>query len=50
MAKYIRFGLGNEVTAIQVTSLKIGDQVLLKLQGGATHTGVDSRAHHREMN
>ncbi|KAJ0754437.1 putative 3-dehydroquinate synthase II [Helianthus annuus] len=29
---------GNEATAIPVTSLKVGDQVLLKLQGGARHT------------
>ncbi|KAI3726088.1 hypothetical protein L1987_65885 [Smallanthus sonchifolius] len=32
---------GNEATAIQVTSLKVGDQVLLKLQGGARHTGIE---------
>ncbi|KAI7742416.1 hypothetical protein M8C21_022897 [Ambrosia artemisiifolia] len=32
---------GNEATAIPVTSLKVGDQVLLKLQGGARHTGIE---------
>ncbi|KAL8251265.1 hypothetical protein R6Q59_034958 [Mikania micrantha] len=32
---------GYEATAIPVTSLKVGDQVLLKLQGGARHTGIE---------
>ncbi|CAH1420787.1 unnamed protein product [Lactuca virosa] len=32
-------GGGNEATAIPVTSLKIGDQVLVRVQGGARHTG-----------
>ncbi|XP_061358035.1 uncharacterized protein LOC133302293 [Gastrolobium bilobum] len=28
-------------TAIHVTSLKVGDEVLLRLQGGARHTGIE---------
>lgn len=28
-------------TAIPVTSLKIGDEVLLRVQGGARHTGIE---------
>ncbi|KAI3784815.1 hypothetical protein L1987_43920 [Smallanthus sonchifolius] len=32
---------GNEATSIPVTSLKAGDLVLLKLQGGARHTGIE---------
>lgn len=34
-------GGGNEATAIPVTSLKIGDQVLVRVQGGARHTGIE---------
>ncbi|KAI7742405.1 hypothetical protein M8C21_022886 [Ambrosia artemisiifolia] len=37
----VRPNKGNEATAIPVTSLKVGDQVLLKLQGGARHTGIE---------
>jgi 3-dehydroquinate synthase class II len=36
-----RFGVGNIATAIPVTSLKVGDEVLLRLQGGARHTGIE---------
>ncbi|KAK1432853.1 hypothetical protein QVD17_09755 [Tagetes erecta] len=32
---------GNEATSVPVTSLKVGDQVLVKLQGGARHTGIE---------
>lgn len=28
-------------TAVPVTSLKLGDQVLIRLQGGARHTGIE---------
>lgn len=28
-------------TAIPVTSLKVGDEVLLRIQGGARHTGIE---------
>ncbi|KAI3768618.1 hypothetical protein L2E82_19448 [Cichorium intybus] len=31
---------GNEGTAIAVTSLKVRDQVLVRVQGGARHTGI----------
>ncbi|XP_071710646.1 uncharacterized protein [Rutidosis leptorrhynchoides] len=31
---------GNKATAISVTSLKVGDEVMLRLQGGARHTGL----------
>jgi 3-dehydroquinate synthase class II len=27
--------------AIPVTSLKVGDEVLLRIQGGARHTGIE---------
>ncbi|KAI3500784.1 hypothetical protein L1887_36609 [Cichorium endivia] len=33
-------GGGNEGTAIAVTSLKVGDEVLVRVQGGARHTGI----------
>ncbi|KAM7510009.1 hypothetical protein LguiB_008884 [Lonicera macranthoides] len=32
---------GNEKRAIPVTSLKVGDEVMLRLQGGARHTGIE---------
>lgn len=32
---------GSEYTAIPVTSLKVGDEVLLRVQGGARHTGIE---------
>ncbi|CAN0924370.1 3-dehydroquinate synthase [Linum grandiflorum] len=32
---------GARVTAVPVTSLKVGDQVLLRVQGGARHTGIE---------
>jgi 3-dehydroquinate synthase class II len=28
-------------TAFPVTSLKVGDEVLLRVQGGARHTGIE---------
>jgi len=28
-------------TAIPVTSLKVGDEILLRVQGGARHTGIE---------
>lgn len=28
-------------TAIPVTSLKVGDEILVRLQGGARHTGIE---------
>ncbi|KAF8087762.1 hypothetical protein N665_0568s0023 [Sinapis alba] len=31
----------SEKTAVPVTSLKLGDQVLIRLQGGARHTGIE---------
>ncbi|KAK6928217.1 3-dehydroquinate synthase [Dillenia turbinata] len=34
-------GNGSAKTAIPVTSLKIGDEVLLRVQGGARHTGIE---------
>ncbi|KAI3768619.1 hypothetical protein L2E82_19449 [Cichorium intybus] len=34
-------GGGNEGTAIAVTSLKVGDEVLVRVQGGARHTGIE---------
>ncbi|XP_024977690.1 uncharacterized protein LOC112515238 isoform X2 [Cynara cardunculus var. scolymus] len=34
-------GAEKEATAIPVTSLKVGDQVLVRLQGGARHTGIE---------
>ncbi|XP_057948169.1 uncharacterized protein LOC131143812 [Malania oleifera] len=34
-------GNGAQKRAIPVTSLKVGDQVLLRLQGGARHTGIE---------
>ncbi|KAL2898448.1 aroB': 3-dehydroquinate synthase [Bienertia sinuspersici] len=34
-------GHGSQRTAIPVTSLKVGDEVLLSLQGGARHTGIE---------
>ncbi|KAH9626338.1 hypothetical protein KSS87_000570 [Heliosperma pusillum] len=34
-------GHGSERTAIPVTSLKVGDEVLLRVQGGARHTGIE---------
>ncbi|KAK9682414.1 hypothetical protein RND81_10G072400 [Saponaria officinalis] len=34
-------GHGSQRTAIPVTSLKVGDEVLLRLQGGARHTGIE---------
>jgi 3-dehydroquinate synthase class II len=30
-------------TAIPVTSLKVGDEVLVRKQGGARHTGIEIR-------
>lgn len=37
------FAAENEVqkTAIPVTSLKVGDEIMLRLQGGARHTGIE---------
>ncbi|CAA3013844.1 3-dehydroquinate synthase II [Olea europaea subsp. europaea] len=32
---------GHQQTAIPVTSLKIGDEILMRLQGGARHTGIE---------
>ncbi|KAL2523427.1 3-dehydroquinate synthase [Forsythia ovata] len=32
---------GHQQTAIPVTSLKIGDEILVRLQGGARHTGIE---------
>ncbi|XP_050381520.1 uncharacterized protein LOC126798557 [Argentina anserina] len=32
---------GGQKTAIPVTSLKIGDEIMLRLQGGARHTGIE---------
>ncbi|CAN1162906.1 3-dehydroquinate synthase [Linum perenne] len=32
---------GTQVTAVPVTSLKVGDHVLLRVQGGARHTGIE---------
>ncbi|GMP30518.1 hypothetical protein CsSME_00005150 [Camellia sinensis var. sinensis] len=32
---------GNPTTAIPVTSLKVGDEVLLRIQSGARHTGIE---------
>lgn len=34
-------GEGSEALAIPVTSLKIGDEILLRVQGGARHTGIE---------
>ncbi|KAJ9561994.1 hypothetical protein OSB04_007154 [Centaurea solstitialis] len=34
-------GVEKGATAIPVTSLKVGDQVLVRLQGGARHTGIE---------
>lgn len=34
-------GHGCERTPIPVTSLKVGDEVLLRVQGGARHTGIE---------
>ena len=34
-------GNGHRSTAIPVTSLKVGDEVLLRIQGGARHTGIE---------
>ncbi|XP_006351162.1 3-dehydroquinate synthase homolog [Solanum tuberosum] len=34
-------GEGHQRTTIPVTSLKVGDEVLLLLQGGARHTGIE---------
>ncbi|KAG7985430.1 hypothetical protein I3843_03G025200 [Carya illinoinensis] len=34
-------GNGLQKTAIPVTSLKVGDEVMLRLQGGARHTGIE---------
>ncbi|PRQ53650.1 putative 3-dehydroquinate synthase II [Rosa chinensis] len=32
---------GGQKTAIPVTSLKVGDKIMLRLQGGARHTGIE---------
>ncbi|KAK2972401.1 hypothetical protein RJ640_010838 [Escallonia rubra] len=32
---------GHQKTSIPVTSLKVGDEVLLRVQGGARHTGIE---------
>lgn len=32
---------GHEKTTIPVTSLRVGDEVLLRIQGGARHTGIE---------
>ncbi|KAK6155108.1 hypothetical protein DH2020_009356 [Rehmannia glutinosa] len=32
---------GHQRTAIPVTSLKLGDEILLRVQGGARHTGIE---------
>ncbi|XP_004302345.1 PREDICTED: uncharacterized protein LOC101295727 [Fragaria vesca subsp. vesca] len=32
---------GGRKTAIPVTSLKVGDEIMLRLQGGARHTGIE---------
>ena len=32
---------GHQKTAIPVTSLKVGDEVMLRVQGGARHTGIE---------
>ncbi|KAM5581445.1 hypothetical protein ABKV19_010590 [Rosa sericea] len=32
---------GGQKTAIPVTSLKVGDEIMLRLQGGARHTGIE---------
>ncbi|CAI9109658.1 OLC1v1009519C1 [Oldenlandia corymbosa var. corymbosa] len=34
-------GRGNLGTAIPVTSLKVGDEILVRVQGGARHTGIE---------
>ncbi|KAK1549257.1 hypothetical protein Q3G72_015206 [Acer saccharum] len=34
-------GNGEQKTAIPLTSLKVGDEVLLRLQGAARHTGIE---------
>ncbi|KAI3500785.1 hypothetical protein L1887_36610 [Cichorium endivia] len=34
-------GVENKGTAIAVTSLKVGDEVLVRVQGGARHTGIE---------
>lgn len=34
-------GNGQQKTAIPVTSLKVGDEVMLRVQGGARHTGIE---------
>ncbi|KAL3525952.1 hypothetical protein ACH5RR_014324 [Cinchona calisaya] len=34
-------GEGYRETAIPVTSLKVGDEILLRVQGGARHTGIE---------
>ncbi|XP_059642134.1 uncharacterized protein LOC132284084 [Cornus florida] len=34
-------GNGHKMMAIPVTSLKVGDEVLLRVQGGARHTGIE---------
>lgn len=34
-------GNGKQKTGIPVTSLKVGDEVMLRLQGGARHTGIE---------
>lgn len=36
-----RQGNGSEEMAIPVTALKVGDEVLLRVQGGARHTGIE---------
>lgn len=32
---------GTQRAAVPVTSLKAGDEVLLRVQGGARHTGIE---------
>ncbi|XP_021905453.1 uncharacterized protein LOC110820308 isoform X2 [Carica papaya] len=34
-------GSGQQHTAIPVTSLKVGNEILLRIQGGARHTGIE---------
>ncbi|XP_052189236.1 uncharacterized protein LOC127799335 [Diospyros lotus] len=38
---YQQKGDGHQATAIPVTSLKVGDEAMLRIQGGARHTGIE---------
>lgn len=40
-AQILTFAGAAKRTAIPVTALEIGDEVMLKVQGGARHTGIE---------